>query len=79
MELRAGYKKTEIGVIPADWGVCPLTEISTKITDGEHLTPKRDRYGYYLLSARNVTDGRINVADVDTENNVHFDSARTAI
>ena len=59
------YKKTEIGLIPIGWEVRPLAEISRKITDGEHLTPKREPQGFYLLSARNVLDGRIDVSDVD--------------
>ena len=27
MEVKRGYKKTVVGVIPEDWGVCPLPEI----------------------------------------------------
>lgn len=29
MELRAGYKRTEVGVIPSDWGLKPLGEIGS--------------------------------------------------
>ena len=65
MELKPGYKQTEVGVIPDDWDVCSLTDLSLKITDGDHLTPKRELSGYYLLSARNVLNGRIDVRDVD--------------
>ncbi|MCG2741136.1 MAG: restriction endonuclease subunit S [Syntrophaceae bacterium] len=60
-----GYKQTEVGVIPEDWAACQLSDISTKITDGDHVTPKRVRQGYYLLSARNVLNGAIDVSDVD--------------
>ena len=28
MELKAGYKQTEVGVIPEDWGVSPLGELA---------------------------------------------------
>jgi type I restriction enzyme S subunit len=65
MELKPGYKQTEVGVIPEDWDVCNLADLSLKITDGDHLTPKRESSGYYLLSARNVLNGRIDVRDVD--------------
>jgi type I restriction enzyme S subunit len=65
MELKPGYKQTEVGVIPEDWNVCSLTDLSLKITDGDHLTPKREPSGYYLLSARNVLNGRIDVRNVD--------------
>ncbi len=65
MEVRAGYKQTEVGVIPNEWAVCLLSDISRRITDGDHATPARTSQGYYLLSARNVLDGRIDVSDVD--------------
>ncbi len=35
MELKDGYKKTEVGLIPADWDVCPLSAF------GELLSSKR--------------------------------------
>ena len=34
-------------------------EIATKITDGDHLTPKREEKGYKLLSCRNIKNGYI--------------------
>lgn len=65
MELKEGYKMTEVGVIPEDWEVTSLESVATKITDGEHLTPIRSKYGYYLLSARNILNGSISLNDVD--------------
>ncbi|MDZ7957067.1 MAG: restriction endonuclease subunit S [Aulosira sp. DedQUE10] len=52
-------------VIPDGWEWCYLSDISKKITDGEHLTPQRSTSGYYLLSARNVRDEGIALDDVD--------------
>jgi len=63
--VRLGYGLTDVGVIPLDWAVFPLIALSTKITDGEHQTPTRSPSGYYLLSARNVQDGHIDLLDVD--------------
>lgn len=65
MDLNLGYRQTEVGVMPIDWEVKPLSSISCKVTDGDHLTPKRARSGYYLLSARNVRNGRVDLGDVD--------------
>lgn len=65
MEVRPGYKRTEIGVIPDDWKVRQLAQVSRKITDGDHVTPKRASDGYFLLSARNVLNGRIDLSNVD--------------
>jgi type I restriction enzyme S subunit len=39
MELKTGYKQTEIGVIPSDWEVKTLKELSLLITKG--TTPKQ--------------------------------------
>jgi type I restriction enzyme, S subunit len=50
---------------PKDWPKHRLGEIAYKITDGEHQTPKRTTRGIKLLSARNVRNGFIDVADVD--------------
>ncbi|HFZ2351840.1 restriction endonuclease subunit S [Klebsiella aerogenes] len=63
--IPADYKQTEVGIIPADWDVLPLSKLSTRITDGEHLTPERAEFGYYLLSARNIQNGYLDLSDVD--------------
>ena len=63
--MKPGYKQTEVGVIPEEWEVRNLSDVSCKITDGDHVTPIRTSQGYYLLSARNVLNGRIDVSDVD--------------
>ena len=63
--MKSGYRKTVIGLIPDEWKVQNLAEISKKITDGDHATPKRTAQGYYLLSARNIQNGKIDTRDVD--------------
>jgi type I restriction enzyme, S subunit len=64
-QVPEGYKQTEVGVIPEDWDALLLIECSRKITDGEHITPQREKDGYYLLSARNIQNGYIDLSDVD--------------
>jgi type I restriction enzyme S subunit len=59
------YKQPKSKFIPEDWKISPLQEIADKITDGEHLTPKRSKSGFYLLSARNIRNGKLDVSDVD--------------
>ena len=70
-KLTAKWRK-ENGVSDDSWVEKTIGEISSKITDGEHSTPKRvDQFcGYYLLSARNIHNGEIRLDDVDfvTEN-----------
>lgn len=65
MELKRGFKASDVGPIPEDWIISPLSAHAVKITDGEHQTPKRSSAGYYLLSARNIQNGYIDLSDVD--------------
>lgn len=61
--------------IPESWAWATLADLAKQITDGEHSTPKRStKYdGYYLLSARNVRDGSIQLTDVDYVDKAEFD------
>lgn len=53
--------------IPYSWEWVRLFTVCSKITDGEHKTPRRvtTYEGYYLLSARNIRDGILSLDDVD--------------
>ena len=61
--------------IPESWAWATLADLAKQITDGEHSTPKRSTKfdGYYLLSARNVRDGSIQLTDVDYIDKAEFD------
>ena len=76
MELRPGFQQTEVGAIPVEWEVLRLRDLSVKVTDGDHATPRRESSGYYLLSARNVHDGRIDLSDVDYVGRAEFQRMR---
>jgi type I restriction enzyme S subunit len=56
MELKPGYKQTEIGVIPDDWEVVTLGKIAT-IHDGTHQTPRYVPSGIPFYSVEHVTSG----------------------
>jgi type I restriction enzyme S subunit len=47
------------------WEVVEMDTVATKVTDGEHATPKRSDSGYLLLSARNIQNRSLDVSDVD--------------
>ena len=32
-EVPEGYKKTKVGIVPMEWEICSLSDISTKITE----------------------------------------------
>ena len=65
MEVTPGYKQTEVGVIPEEWEVKPLTEIvSTPITDGPHLTPTFLNDGIPFLSVNNLVNNKLNLSSL---------------
>ena len=51
--------------LPESWTWASADECTSLITDGEHATPKRQEEGVYLLSARNVLNGKISFKKVD--------------
>jgi type I restriction enzyme S subunit len=59
------YEGKKLGFVPKGWTECRVRHLATKVTDGDHVTPKRVPKGFYLLSARNVGDGRLLLGDVD--------------
>ena len=49
-----------------EWEKVTMDSVATKVTDGEHATPRRSEQGYLLLSARNVKNRFIDLdAGVD--------------
>ncbi len=55
MELRPGYKQTDMGVIPEDWSVSSLDDVCNSIVDGTHYTPIYVNDGVPFYSVENVT------------------------
>jgi type I restriction enzyme S subunit len=66
MELRAGYKKTEIGIFPADWKVTHLGKISIIKTGGKNNQDKEED-GRYPFFVRSDNIERINTFSYDCE------------
>jgi type I restriction enzyme S subunit len=48
------FKQTEIGKIPEDWTLEVLNDLSIKITDGTHHSPKTTESGYLYITSKNV-------------------------
>jgi type I restriction enzyme S subunit len=64
MEVRKGYKQTEVGVIPEDWEIVLLENLSTRIGDGIHSTPQYDDSGeYFFVNGNNLKNGEIFISD----------------
>jgi type I restriction enzyme S subunit len=71
MELKKGYKQTEVGVIPIDWEVKNLMECCTKIQDGNYgeSYPKSHEFlefGIPFLTSKAIgKDGILNESKID--------------
>jgi type I restriction enzyme S subunit len=66
VELRAGYKQTEAGVIPEDWDVAALADVSEKIMVGiaSAATHAYRRHGIPLLRNQNIKAGYLDDQDI---------------
>ena len=56
MEVRPGYKQTDVGVIPEEWAIKLLGEVAV-IKDGTHQTPMYVTVGIPFFSVEHVTSG----------------------
>jgi type I restriction enzyme S subunit len=68
MELSSGHKRTETGIIPEDWRILSIMELSTNIIDYRGRTPKKlgmewGNGDIPALSARNVKKGYIDLEE----------------
>jgi type I restriction enzyme S subunit len=63
-QVPEGYKLTEVGVIPRDWHVKTIGEVTTDIGDGIHATPEYSSSGeYYFVNGNNISNGSIIVTE----------------
>lgn len=62
-DIPAGYKLTEVGVIPGDWSVVSVANITNHVGDGLHGTPTYSSTGkYFFINGNNLTDGKLTVS-----------------
>jgi type I restriction enzyme, S subunit len=50
-------KESEVGLIPKDWDVQPLSKVCDKIIDGTHFTPTYVEEGVPFFSVETITSG----------------------
>ena len=77
MELKKGYKKTEVGVIPEDWDVKVFGEVMDGFSSGQ--TPYRAIPDYYKGNIPWITSGELNYnVIVDTLEKITKEGAKAA-
>jgi type I restriction enzyme S subunit len=57
--------KDNLPELPKSWVWATAEQLTSLITDGEHITPERSETGVLLLSARNVQNGWLSLDKVD--------------
>ena len=68
MELKKGYKQTEFGDIPEDWGVKSIDSITIDMLQGVNTAidiPEYVKDGVPMLKANNIIDGTVNFSTSD--------------
>ena len=69
MEVREGYKQTELGVIPQDWILTTFDKVLEGFSSG--MTPYRGTPEYYTGNIRWITSGELNYNIIyDTEEKI---------
>jgi type I restriction enzyme S subunit len=63
MEVKPGYKQTEVGIIPCDWQLRPVGLMGEVVT-GKALAVNASGHLRPYLRTKNVFDGRIDIEDV---------------
>jgi type I restriction enzyme S subunit len=64
MGVKLGYKQTEVGVIPEELDVKPLSSLSTEIGDGIHSTPNYVKSSeLYFVNGNKLVSDRISITD----------------
>ncbi|MEN6488336.1 MAG: restriction endonuclease subunit S, partial [Smithella sp.] len=66
MEVKPGYKQTEVGIIPEEWDVDAIVNLAS-ITTGDKNTQDRIPDGAYPFFVRSLNVERINSFSYDGE------------
>lgn len=64
MSNRSGFKHTPIGWIPEEWHIKEFAEVSSKILDGTHFSPKSKNGHYKYITSKNIRNEGLDLTDV---------------
>ena len=62
--IPAGYKRTEVGVIPEDWRIKKLAAICD-VRDGTHESPEYYDQGVAFVTSKNIIEGHLDLTNVN--------------
>jgi len=63
-QISEGYKQTKVGIIPEEWDIKTIGDLTSDVGDGIHSTPVYSSTGtYYFVNGNNIVNGSIKVTD----------------
>lgn len=62
---KQGYKHTPLGWIPEEWEIKEFVEITSKVLDGTHFSPKSKNGNYKYITSKNIRNEGLDLTDVD--------------
>ncbi|MEI6846625.1 MAG: restriction endonuclease subunit S [Chlorobiaceae bacterium] len=65
MEVKKGYKQTEVGVIPEDWSVKPLGSILSKGRLGGNYPNRSEETEFPLMKMGNIARGKFDLTKIE--------------
>ena len=74
MEVKAGYRQTEVGVIPEDWEVVSFLELSQKILDYRGRTPRKLGMEWGGGDIPALSAGNVKMGSIDFDEECYFGS-----
>ena len=60
--MKPGYKQTEVGVIPEEWGIVELAE-TARVVDSLHQTPSFADDGYPMVRVTDIKPGNLSFVE----------------
>ena len=72
MEVRAGYKLTEVGVVPAEWEITEVGALCSAVLDCHHSTPVWTKSGAVVIRNQNIRNGKLDLSDPSFTDEKHF-------
>lgn len=70
--MKAGYKLTEVGVIPEDWAVASIGNLCNAVLDCHHSTPVWTTTGEVVIRNQNIRDGKLDLSQPSYTDAEHF-------
>jgi type I restriction enzyme S subunit len=56
------WQETDYGLVPREWSLLSIGELSEKVTDGAHFSPKPQNVGKYMCSVKDMTYNRFDLS-----------------